>query len=312
MSCMNEFRVASVRQTSASEPAEAASSGCSQEEVELRRLTREIMSPGALEPFGVYVFDGAEVGAKLGRHVEQSVFLQAFGDTSEFLATQYRPYEQASFFICVVDHLRGLPVGSMRVLMTSPAGFKSLNDIEPVWGEPAGTLIERSGLALDLDRTWDVASLAVVPEYRAKATGGLVSMALFQALGLAARACGVNWFVAIFDMPVFRMIRLKLCMIFSGYEGITAKPYLGSPAGMPAWCEVAESEKRLAASDPRLHAILIAGIGLEEVVRPMDVSSLERLVRRQRRAVAGSGSSGGHEPDPPGSQRADDLREAIG
>ena len=65
------------------------------------------------------------------------MFLEAFGNTADQLAEEYRPYEQSSFFICVLDHLRSLPAGVMRVLQPSPAGFKSLKDLETVWGEPA-------------------------------------------------------------------------------------------------------------------------------------------------------------------------------
>ena len=77
------------------------------------------------------------------------MFLEAFGNTAELLADEYGPYEASSFFICVVDHLRMLPAGVMRVVLPSPRGFKSLNDIEPVWGEPAESAHRAHGLALD-------------------------------------------------------------------------------------------------------------------------------------------------------------------
>lgn len=254
---------------------------------DLRRLVQEITPSGAREPFGAYLFRGDEPGAELGRHTERAVFLEAFGNTAELLDVEYGPYEPNSVFICVVDHLRGLPAGVMRVLLPAPEGFKSLNDVESTWGEPAEALIERTGLALDLDRTWDIATLAVAAEYRGKAARGLVSMGLYQTLTLAARTCGIDWFVAIFDMPVFRMISWKLRLIFAGYEGIAPMPYLGSAASIPAWCDVVGAEKRLAAADRDLHAILVEGIGLEPALRRVDLTHADRLVAWPYRAAAG-------------------------
>ncbi len=63
-------------------------------------------------------------------------------------------------------------------------------------------------------------------------------MGLYQTLTLAALHCGIDWFIAILDMPVFRILRWKLRMIFAGYEGIGPLPYLGSAASLPAWCDV--------------------------------------------------------------------------
>ena len=239
------------------------------QDAELRRLTQEVALPGAGEPFGAYLFRGDEPGVLLGRYVERAVFLEAFGNTAGLLAEEYGPYEPSSLFICVVDHLRMLPAGVMRILQPSPVGFKSLNDIGPVWGEPVGTIIERTGLELDPDKTWDIATLAVAREYRAKATAGLVTMGLYQTLTLAARSCGIEWFVAILDMPVFRILRWKLHMIFAGYQGIGPREYLGSAASIPVWCDVVDAERRLAETDSELHAILVQGTGIEAALRPV-------------------------------------------
>ena len=256
-------------------------------DAELRRLTRQVVGPGADEPFGAYLFRGDEPGATLGRYVERTVFLEAAGTTPDVEAEQYDPYEPSSVFICVIDHLRGLPVGAMRVLLPSPTGFKSLNDVGPVWGASAQELMERAGLKVDLDRTWDIATLAVMPDYRGKATRGLVLMGLYQTLTMAARECGTEWFVAILDMPVFRMIRWKLHLIFAGYEGVAPMPYLGSAASIPAWCDVVKAERRLAETDQDLHAILVQGIGLEAALRRADLTRVDRLVAWRHKAASG-------------------------
>lgn len=254
--------------------------------LDLRRLTREVVGDQPSTPFGVYIFAGDAPESQLARHVERLVFLEAFGNTTDVLAEEYNPYEQSCFFICVVDHLRSLPVGALRVISLSPAGFKSLNDIELVWGEAAEAVVERTGLNMLPERTWDVATLAVAPDYTAKATAGLVSMGLYQTVTLAARASGVDWLVAILDMPVFRLLRWRLRMVFAGYAGIAPRPYLGSLASIPAWCDLVSTDRRLASVDRDLHAILYRGQGLEHALRPIDDRALERVASWQRRAVA--------------------------
>ena len=253
----------------------------------LRRLARESTGPNAREPFGAYLFATGEPGADLARHVEQSVFLETFGNTPDLLTREYRRYERTSFFICVVDHLRHVPAGMMRVLTPSPAGFKSLDDIEPVWGCTAGHLIERTGLDFDASSTWDIATLAVAEEYRRGASAGFVTMGLYQTLTLAAFHCGIDWFIAILDMPVFRILRWRLRMIFAGYEGIGPRPYLGSAASLPAWCDVAAAERRLAEEDEDLHSVLVRGVGLEAALRRVDLSAADRYVIRPDAAAAG-------------------------
>ena len=244
----------------------------------IRRLAQEVMASDAVEPFGVYLFRAGEPGAELGRHVERTVFLETFGNSAELLADEYAPYEEASAFICVVDHLRKLPAGVMRVILPSAAGFKSLNDLESWWGEPARVVIDRTGLAMDMSETWDIATLAVTPEYRGKATMGLVSLGLYQTVTMAALRSGIDWFVAILDMAAYRMIRWKLRLSFAGYKGVPAGPYLGTPANMPVWCQLSDAQKRMGASDPVLHEILFRGTGLEPAMRPLNLGLAESLV----------------------------------
>jgi hypothetical protein len=247
------------------------------EDARIRLLAQQVMVPGAAEPFGAYMFGTDEPGADLGRYVERRVFLESFGNTPELLAEEYDPYEASSLFICVIDHLRALPVGVIRILMASEAGFKSLKDLEPVWGEPAEVMARRTGLDIDPETTWDIATLAVHRDYRSKAAQGLVSMGLYQTIGLVGPSCGIQYLVAILDMPVFRILRWKLHMVFVGYKGVSPRPYLGSEASMPAWCDLIEAERRIRV-DPDLHSILFRGTGLEAALRPVDLRRSQSLV----------------------------------
>jgi len=249
-------------------------------DAELRRLARRATDPRSTAPLGVYLFRSSDPASELARHVERVVFLETFGNTPELLIKEYAPYEEVSIFLCVVDHRRHLPAGTMRVLLPSGLGFKTLDDTVPVWGEDIPTMAARTGIDIDLTRTWDIATLAVAPEYRGKATMGLVSMGLYQALALATPRCGIEWLLAILDLPVFRMIRWKLRMPMAGFKGVTAQPYLGSPASMPVWCNVSDTERRIAASDPAIHDLYFKGVGMEPAMRPLDLSSTDGLVPR--------------------------------
>ena len=255
-------------------------------DTELRRLGTATAVPTG-EPFGAYIFAAEDPAADLARHLEQAVFLETFGNTHELLAQEYGRYERSSFFICVLDHRRNVPAGVMRVIAPSPAGLKSLVDIERVWGFPAASLIARTGIELDVTTTWDIATLAVADGYRRGASAGLVTMALYQSLTLAAFHCGIEWFVAILDMPVFRVLRWRLRMIFAGYEGIGPLPYLGSAASLPAWCDVLRAERRLAEEDEDLHAVLVLGEGLEEAVRRVDLRPADRFAVRRPGSAEG-------------------------
>ncbi len=254
---------------------------------EVRQLTRRVTAPGAREPFGAYLYHPDEPGAELCRYLEQKVFFEVCGDPRESMAEGYAPYDSSSLFFCVVDHLRMLPAGMMRIVMPCERGFKSLNDIEPVWGEPAEALMKRTGVTIDPDKTWDVATLAVDADYRGGAVRGLVCMGLYQTLALCARRHGIEWFVTIIDMPVFRLVRWKLHLIFAGYKGVGPRQYMGSPTSIPAWCDVVAAEKRLASEDRDLYEILVQGVGLEPALRRVDLDDLDRRVVVGNQQVAG-------------------------
>ena len=246
-------------------------------DAEMRALAAELAVPGAGEPFGAYVFRHDEPGAGLARTLETQVFWDAYDESPEVQEDEFRRYEAASFFFCIIDHRRHVPAGMMRVIVPSPHGLKSLNDIERMWDEPAEEAIARTGMGLEVAKTWDVATMAIAEGYRGKAAKGLVSLALYQSLTVAALHCGVEWFVAVFDLAVFRLVRWKLRLIFAGYDGLGAGKYLGSDAAIAAWCDVLASERRLAEEDRELHAILTRGEGLEPAVRKLDLEAFDDL-----------------------------------
>jgi len=212
------------------------------------------------------VLASTDPAAELGRVVERIVFEEFFDNSPALLVEEYDPYEPASLFLCVVDHRRLVPAGVMRLIVPSPVGLKTLDDIERVWGARADEMIAQSGAAIDRRRCWDVATFAITDEYRGAATEGLVSLSLYQALVLTARAADVPWFVAVLDVKVLDAIDERMGNPFTRFPGLEPLPYLDSPASRPVFVDLDAYEPRIAALDMNLHDIMFRGTGLEAAV----------------------------------------------
>src|SRR4051812_20870641 len=150
---------------------------------ELRELATRVIAaagdPG--EPFGLYLFLAQQAESTLPRHVERTVFDEFFGNSQELLDTEYRPYEDGVFFICVLDQLRRLPAGMARVGRPTGRPLKTFVDIETMWGTKLDDLrATGSGADWVPEETWDSLTLGVEREYRGKATDGLISLGIFQ------------------------------------------------------------------------------------------------------------------------------------
>jgi hypothetical protein len=220
--------------------------------------------------FGVYAFTAADPFSELARHVERVVFDEFFGNSPELLAEQYDPFEANTIFLTVLDHHRRLPAGVIRVIRPSPAGFKSLLDIETVWGQPLDDVLADTGLAFDHERVWDLATLSVAPDYRGAATRNLVSLALYQTLFMAGQALDVRWFVGVADLVVLDLLQQRLGHPFQRFARLEPLYYLGSPKSLPVYIDVPAYRARLSKTDPAVHDILFAGKGLEASVAAPD------------------------------------------
>lgn len=238
--------------------------------VELRDLAAQVIdATGApTQPFGLYAFASGDDASELARSVERRAFDEFFGNSPELLEAEYGPYEHATVFLCVLDHRRRLPAGMLRVIFPSPAGLKSLADIEPVWQQPVDDVLTRTDPPVELARTLDVATLAVSPDYRGRAADGLVSLSLYQAVTQAAIITGLRWAVTILDTRVLNLIQRSIGEPFSYFPGIEAVQYLGSAASLPVVCDFVTYFERLEADDPSMREIIAEGRGLESAVRP--------------------------------------------
>ena len=254
---------------------------------ELRELAARVAAAAGdpQEPFGLYGFTGASEESALPRAVERDVFAEQFGNSPELLATEYGAYEPSTFFFCVLDHRRRLPVGSVRLLLPSAVGFKTLADIERTWGLSLDDTLRRSELELDHDRVWDVATIAVDREYRGKVTQSLVSGSLYQAICRGAHLAEVGWVIAVLDLVVLDLIQTISHDAYQRFAGCEPLRYLDSPASLPVYCHVDAYLPRLSEIDPLTYELLIEGRGMEEAVRPPDWEALTASLASVTRAT---------------------------
>jgi hypothetical protein len=236
----------------------------------LREVAAELIPRGAKQPMGLFLCRPEDPAAALPLHVERSVFEETIANAADLLVDEFGPYDHATLLLCVVDQHRQLPAAMLRLIFPSTQGLKTLNDVAPIWGAPAGELFERSGLEYDSAHTWDIATLAIAPEYRAAAFQGVITMALCQTLSVLGTACQFTDSVAILHLPVLRMLQWKLHRPFLEFAGTEPRGYLESPASLPVILRLADWHERLAERDHVLYEIMTSGSGLEPVVRPPD------------------------------------------
>ena len=184
--------------------------------------------PTSSRRFVCYPLPGTGRFADLGREVELEVFGAVFGDTPAKLEAEYGPYDRASRFFVVMDQRRRRAAGVLRVIQNSAAGLKTLRDIAGPLGLPEAAVRARHGIG-DLDRCWDVGTLAVRPEYRRSATRGrTVSLLLYRALYVHALRTGVEHFVTAMDRHAHRVL-LTLGVPFVPVCDSGPFDYMGSP-----------------------------------------------------------------------------------
>ena len=236
---------------------------------EMRELASSVIDAAGNpeEPFGQYVFLPDEPQAALARYVERTVFQKWFGNSPELLDSEYKPYAPSTVFLCIIDHQRRLPAGMARMTLPAANGFKTLNDIEAIWKRPLAETLEATGLDWDFGRVWDVLTIAVMDEYRGKATEGLLTLSILQFGTQGPRLCGGRWSVTVMDLNVLRLVQEMVGTPYQRFPGVETISYLDSPASVPVYVDFDEWLPRLAIADPGLHELMSAQAGITGVVR---------------------------------------------
>lgn len=155
-------------------------------QAEVRNLCGDFLESREIRPdspFGCYITKGTNKYSNLGRYVESTVFSESFQNSSETMSREYGPYDQASTFFVVVDHEQQMPVGVMRIIENSPSGLKSLVDLP---NTELNILPEDVYQAYSMlpDKCVDLATLAILKDYRGPAANFLPATLMYRTLYL--------------------------------------------------------------------------------------------------------------------------------
>lgn len=159
------------------------------------------------------------------RSVERIAFEETFGNDAPTMSTEYGAYDPASRFIVVLDQPRRLPAGVIRLIDESPAGLKSLNDAPAHIGGTVDAIRVHHRMT-DGRRAIDVATLAVLPEYRG-ARSVLVSTLLYRTLYRLFTRDHITHVVAMIDGHAYRNLR-RIGAPFVPMLNSAPFPYLGA------------------------------------------------------------------------------------
>ena len=151
---------------------------------DLQRLTDELIDTGGAQRprrSGSTCCPSARPAAELARSVERDVFLEYFGNTPRCWPRSTGPTSRAASSSAWSTTVAGPAAGAMRLILPSPAGLKTLDDLERAWAATgAARCCTAPGSTSRRAQVWDIATIAVTPDYRGASSDGLISLALYQ------------------------------------------------------------------------------------------------------------------------------------
>jgi hypothetical protein len=179
------------------------------------KLTHEFLSTKTIatpespsDRFRCFEIEGSDPFANIARQVERATFEDAFGNDPVCMTNEYGPYEESSLFFLAIDTQLRTPAGALRVIRNSPAGLKTLVDMEDSTKTPTAVptaeVMRHHGID-DLNRCWDGATAANRPQYRRRLT--TIHVKLLGACYAAAIRENITHYVSIQDAPVYRLVR---------------------------------------------------------------------------------------------------------
>lgn len=174
--------------------------------------------------------------SNIARYVERTVFEKYFKNDAKEMAREYGPYESSSRFFLSVDRESGKPSGALRVIENSPAGLKTLNDIDS-GAFPVNVDMKFASILHgidDMDTVWDVGTVAVPTEYQKGSKAASIQM--YRAMYQSSLHHHIDHLVSVIDdtphkkhgSTPLRDIRDRLGVPFVALDGSEPAPYLGS------------------------------------------------------------------------------------
>jgi hypothetical protein len=213
--------------------------------------------PQAEGQYACYALPGMGLYANLARTIELEVFDETFQNDQSYMEEQYGPYESASKFFLVVDCDASQPVGALRVIQNSENGHKTLNDIQqPPLELSLDSVLDHHAIT-DLDKCWDVGTLAVLKKYRGRKTDQIPSTTLYRALYTGAVDEHIEHFVTVIDKEPYQAL-LLFGIPFVPMMDTDYFEYMGSPGSMAAYAHVTEFVGEMTAAKEKLDSEMLA------------------------------------------------------
>lgn len=212
---------------------------------ETQELTREFLSTQSPAPstrFVCFELDGSDDFANVARQVEREVFEESWGNDAAMMKDEYGPYDQSSRFFLAIDTLEAEPAAVIRMIRNSPAGLKTLVDLDdtvkspiaPV-GIPVEVSMRHHGID-DLDRCWDGATAAVRRRYRGKLAS--IYLQTMRVVYAAAIRDHVEHVVAVLDAPIYKAARNVLRLPLVPLAGTPPFTHMDAPNNQAVYAHV--------------------------------------------------------------------------
>lgn len=208
-------------------------------------LTRDFL--GAITPptdarIACFQIEGTDPFANVARQIEREVFEDTWGNDSATMKQEYGPYDESSVFFLAVDTEAQVPAGVLRMIRNSPAGLKTLVDLDDCIKSPIAPIpipvddaMRHHGID-DLDTCWDGATAAVPRRYRSKLPA--VYLQIMRVVSAAAIRENIQHFVAVLDAPVFRAAREVLGLPLVPLAGTPAFTHMDAPNNQAVYAHV--------------------------------------------------------------------------
>lgn len=170
---------------------------------EFAQTLKIVENPAMLDQIAAHDTE-AKVDWNTARGIEANVFVKkGYLSSEEKHKEEYAPYEASSKFLLLQQGgPQGLPIGSLRAIYPSPAGFKTINDIEAehLQLDKSGQEILRG---IPPDQMLEAGTVCVVPELWHALDTTEASIPMYGGLVGLTRLAGVPFVIASFDEEYF-------------------------------------------------------------------------------------------------------------
>ncbi|AFM15188.1 hypothetical protein Mycch_0365 [Mycolicibacterium chubuense NBB4] len=214
-------------------------------DAERDHLTREFLAttpPHHSQRFVCFEIEGSDPFANIARQLEREVFFESWGNDAATMQREYGPYEESSVFFLAIDTEASAPAGVLRMIRNSPAGLKTIVDLDDCRKSPIAPIAipvdavqARHGID-DLDKCWDGATAAVPRRYRRKSP--TIHMQVMLTVFAAAMRDDIQHFVAVLDAPVVKTARDLLGLPLVALAGTPPFTHMDAPDNQAVYAHI--------------------------------------------------------------------------